>query len=258
MLARFKFCCRYPTQLVPRWQLWVSIGRSDAGVDRDRWTILSPIRVRTFAFLPQTRKEPVYPEGMQELFLAAPVISSGLPQLAHAGYTGIMKEVAELLGEMVDAGVIIDYALFGATAQMRYTEPVATLDADVLVGLPSPENLDLLSPLYAFCAKRGYLPEGESVRVGEWPLQFIPAFSPLTREAMQQAATVDFEGISLRVVRADYLAVIALSVGRAKDMARILALLESESVTREAIATLAGKHDLAYEWRRFEARFLND
>ena len=27
-------------------------------------------------------------------------------------------------------------ALFGAVAQMRYTEPVATLDADVLIDLP--------------------------------------------------------------------------------------------------------------------------
>jgi hypothetical protein len=168
-----------------------------------------------------------------------------------------MKEIARLLSEMVDAGVITSYALFGAIAQMRYTEPVATLDADVLVAVPSPEKLDLLSPLYTFCVNRGYLPEGESVRVGEWPLQFIPAFSPLTREAMEQADTVDFEGVPLRVVRADYLAVIALSVGRAKDLARILALLESKSVTREVIDILARRHDLAEAWRRFETRFLD-
>ena len=168
-----------------------------------------------------------------------------------------MKQIAELMNEMIDAGVITGYALFGATAQMRYTEPVATLDADVLVAVPTPEKLDLLSPLYAFCAKRGYSPEAESVRVGEWPVQFIPAFSPLTREAMEQADTVDFEGVPLRVVRADYLAVIALSVGRAKDLARILALLESRSVTKEEIGALAGRHGLAETWKRFEARFLS-
>lgn len=32
---------------------------------------------------------------------------------------------------MREAGIIEDYALFGAAAQMRYTEAVATLDADV-------------------------------------------------------------------------------------------------------------------------------
>jgi hypothetical protein len=96
-----------------------------------------------------------------------------------------------LLNEMTEEGIITNYALFGATAQMRYTEPVATLDADV------------------------------------------------------------------PVVRADYLAVIALSVGRAKDFARILALLESKWVTREGIENLARRHGLFEAWDRFQARFLD-
>ena|SRR2546425_1283025 len=159
---------------------------------------------------------------------------------------------------MVGAGVITNYALFGATAQMRYTEPVATLDADVLVAVPSPERLDVLAPLHEYCAKRGYAPEGESVRVGAWPLQFIPAFDGLTREAMERADTAEFEGVPLRVVSAEYLAVIALGVGRAKDLTRILALLESRSATPEEIAELAGRHGLAEAWRRFDKRFLSD
>ena len=150
-----------------------------------------------------------------------------------------MKEVAQLLNAMRGELVIMNYALFGAVAQMRYTEPVATLDADVLVVIPSAERL-------------------ESVRVGAWPVQFIPVFSPLTREALEQADTAEFEGVPLRVVRADYLAVIALSVGRAKDLARILALLETGSVTLEGIEVLAQKHGLTDAWARFKTRFLDD
>jgi hypothetical protein len=77
----------------------------------------------------------------------------------------------------------------------------------------------------------------------------------LTREAMENADIADFDGVALRVVRSEYLAVIALSVGRGKDYARILALLESLSVTREQIARLAAKHGLSEAWQRFEARF---
>ena len=44
-----------------------------------------------------------------------------------------MKEVAKLLEAMKASGIVRYYALFGAVAQMRYTQPVATLDADVLV-----------------------------------------------------------------------------------------------------------------------------
>jgi hypothetical protein len=169
-----------------------------------------------------------------------------------------MEEIGLLLNEMVDQGIITDYALFGALAQMRYTEPVATLDAGVLVGVTAPERLDVLAPLYEFCKQRGFAAEGEGVRVGDWPVQFIPAFSPLTREAMERADTADFEGVTLRVVRADYLAAIALSVGRPKDWVRILSLLESGSVSRLEIDTLAQRHGLNDAWARFERKLLND
>lgn len=166
-----------------------------------------------------------------------------------------MKAVAQLLNELQSSGLIQGYALFGAMAQMRYTEPVATLDADVLIAVSQPDRLDLLGDIYAFCAAKGYLPEGEAVRVGAWPVQFVPVFSPLTREAMERAETADFDGVNLRVVGAAHLAAIALSVGRAKDHARVLALLESGSVTRDELELLATRHGLAAAWNRFEGRF---
>jgi hypothetical protein len=169
-----------------------------------------------------------------------------------------VKELAQLLNEMQQAGVIRNYALFGAVAQMRYTEPVATLDAHVLVAVPAADRIDALSGIYGFCAARGYRPEGEAIRVGAWPARFVPVFNPLTEEAMEQAATADFEGVALRVVGADHLAVIALNVGRAKDFARILALLESGSASRESIGRLASRHGLADAWSRFESKFLNE
>ena len=49
------------------------------------------------------------------------------------GYTIFMDKVTRLLHDMVEAGIITDYAVFGAVAQMRYTEAVVTLDADILV-----------------------------------------------------------------------------------------------------------------------------
>ena len=169
-----------------------------------------------------------------------------------------MKELAQLLNEMLAAGVIENYALFGAVAQMRYTEPVATIDADLLIAVPSQKGLDVLNGVYKFCSKKGFQPEGEAIKVGAWPVQFMPAFSPLTQEAMERAETADFEGVPLRVVRADYLAVIALSVGRSKDLTRILALIESGSIKREEIRKLAGRFGLAEAWKKFEKKFSDE
>ena len=170
-------------------------------------------------------------------------------------YTLAMKDVAGLLNDMVEAGIVTNYAVFGAVAQMRYTEAVATLDADILVTVPQPDAPDILSPIYGYCRERGYLAEGEAIRVGDWPVQFIPAFSDLTEAAIQDAETGDIEGVPLRVVRADYLAVIALSVGRAKAFARILSLREAGAVTDQAIQELAARHDLAQAWTTFLERF---
>ena len=166
-----------------------------------------------------------------------------------------MKAVARLLNDMLAAGIVHDYAVFGAVAQMRYTDAVATMDADILVGLPAGPGLIQLGPIYDFCRGRGYLPEGEAIRVGNWPVQFIPAFDDLTREAMQNAETGEVDDEPIRVVRAIDLALIALSVGRAKDHARILALLECGAVTRTELAAAAESHGMSAKWLNFQTRF---
>ncbi|MBI2296666.1 MAG: hypothetical protein HYU76_11705 [Betaproteobacteria bacterium] len=70
-------------------------------------------------------------------------------------------------------------------------------------------------------------------------------------------AAFSYEGVPFRVVRAEHLAVIALSVSRPKEFTRILGLLESGSVSREEIASLARQHGLEDAWKRFVARFLD-
>jgi hypothetical protein len=169
-----------------------------------------------------------------------------------------MKELAILLRELTEAGVITNDAVFGAVAQMRYTEPVATLDVDVLVEVPGPDRLDVLTPIYEFCRARNFVVEGECIRVGAWPVRFIPVFSPLTAEALRQARETSFEGAPIRVVGADHLAVIALSVGRSKDFERVLALLNNGSASRSIVEELAVKHGLTAAWQRFQTRFLNE
>lgn len=168
-----------------------------------------------------------------------------------------MKKVARLLEKLKESGVIHDYALFGAVAQMRYTEPVATLDADVLVLLNDDTGLHVLAPIYIFCRKHGRVPEGEAIRVGNWPVQFVPTFSPLTDEAVRKAETGEIDGDPVRVVSAIHLAVIALSVERPKDHLRILALIEAKAVSEKAMQELAARHNLTDQWSAFKRKFMD-
>ncbi len=82
-----------------------------------------------------------------------------------------MRDVVELLNKMIEQGVLDTYALFGAVAQMRYTEAVATMDADILIAMPNECEFVSLRPIYSFCKSMGYHPEGDAVRVGNWPVQ---------------------------------------------------------------------------------------
>ena len=170
-----------------------------------------------------------------------------------------MKKVAQLLNAMLENNIVNNYALFGAMAQMRYTEAVATMDADFLVALPEEgHRLDVLAPIYSFCLAKGYQPAGDAIQVGSWPVQFIPVFDKLLTDALYSAESGQIDGVPIRVVRADFLAAVALSVGRAKDHTRILALLESECVTMADIASLAAQYDLEDRWDIFRRRFIDE
>jgi hypothetical protein len=73
---------------------------------------------------------------------------------------------------MVAAGVVTNYAVFGAVAQMRYTEAVLTEDADIMIALPSSTSLNPLGPVYQYCQSRGLMPRGRYIQIGDWPVQF--------------------------------------------------------------------------------------
>ena len=124
--------------------------------------------------------------------------------------------------------------------------------------IPNGEELNPLRGIHEYCEKKGYHAEGATIRVGEWPVQFIPVFSALTQDALENAETVEFEGVPIRVVRAGYLAVIALSTGRSKDHQRILSLLESGNTSRSELCALAEHYGLAATWEKFAKRFLNE
>lgn len=196
--------------------------------------------------------------GFGRIVLLCSYLNKGITFRNYGKDENTLKDVAKLLNEMLEKSIISNYAIFGAVAQMRYTEAVMTMDMDVLVALPQDTGFNLLSDIYSFCKSRSYLPEGDAIRVADWPVQFIPAFSSLTEDAMLNAEVVEFDDISIRVVTPVYLAVIALSVGRAKDYARILALIEEGVVTKDQIENLSLNYDLVNAWKIFKRRFDDD
>jgi hypothetical protein len=165
-----------------------------------------------------------------------------------------MKECIETLNQMVEAGVILRYAIFGAVAQMRYTDAVATADADILVALPDESPLDVLGPIYKFCEAKGFKPTGDAIQIGDWPVQFIPCFDSLSREALETAEETEVDGSHTRVVSALFLALMALKTGRVKDHLRVVSLLEVHAITPEELAAAADSRGLSDKWNQFQRK----
>jgi len=65
----------------------------------------------------------------------------------------------------------------------------------------------------------------------------------------------DFEGVPLRVVLADFLAMIALDAGRPRDFDRIIRMMEAGAIDADGLQRLAERHGLSSKLRAFRSRY---
>jgi len=163
-----------------------------------------------------------------------------------------MEQALEIIKEMLDRSIIKDCAIGGGVAATYYIEPVLTYDLDVFFIPMGTGGLDLLGPIYAFAAERGFPAKAEAIVIGGFPVQFIPAYNDLVREAVSGAAILKYRGVEAKVVTAEYLAAIALQTGRAKDRERLARLLEEADLDRNMLMNILNAHGLSGKFKKFE------
>ncbi len=171
-----------------------------------------------------------------------------------------IKSTITAINQMQADGVIERYAIGGAVGATFYLEPVATLDVDIFITF-RPEVGKLIAspqPIFDYLKAHGGKMEGEYIVVAGWPVQFLPAASPLIEEALAQAVDKDVAGTTTRVFTAEHLAVIALQTGRAKDKARLLQFIETGALDPERFQAIISRHRLLEAWQRFEKQFLSE
>jgi len=156
-------------------------------------------------------------------------------------------DALRVLNDMKRAGVVEDYAVAGAMAMVFWAEPIPTYDLDVLVFLPGDDaTIVSLAPLYEWAAQHGYPAQAEHVMIEGVPVQFLPAHNALAEEAIDRAASIEYGGVPVRVVRPEYLAALYLEPGArtAKRRERAAALMESSALDRAALDDLLKRFGL--------------
>ncbi len=167
-----------------------------------------------------------------------------------------MKIALTEINALREAGIIGESAIGGAIGATFYLEPISTFDLDIFVLFEHPPLILTLTPIYGFLLNRGHEAEGDAIVIHGWPVQFLPAESPLLSEAVQQAVTVDFEGVPTRVMTAEHLMAIALQTGRGKDYTRLLTFVESGAADSGKFNDILTRHGLVAAWKKFELNYL--
>jgi hypothetical protein len=152
-------------------------------------------------------------------------------------------------------GIIGSYAIGGAVAAAFYLEPTSTEDVDIFVALEAaPGRLIVtLEPIYEYLKAKGCGVEGQYITVGGWPVQFLGVEgNPLIEEALKNAVEKDVDGIHARVFTPEYLAAIALQLGRTKDKLRLSQFIETKAIQDSLFSKLIERFKLRDKWQQFK------
>ncbi len=162
-----------------------------------------------------------------------------------------MQAVCDVLEQLVRESTLKHYAIGGATAASFHGEPIATRDIDVFVFIDPPKGSVLLSldPLFSRLAELGFSEfDEEGILIHGFPVQFLSTAPGLEAEAVESALIVEWESHRIRVIRPEHLAAIALTVGRPKDRARMVYLVELPQFDGALYLDILARHRLRNRW----------
>ena len=164
----------------------------------------------------------------------------------------LMTNLFSELQDMVDAGVLTDYVVGGASAVLFYTEPFYTEDIDLYVVVPEATSpFTPLEDIYGYARVKGWKIDKEHIYIAGEKVQFLPVFSELVQGTVSHAALFNVEGVDVKVASPEYLIAILLSLGRPKDRAK-LALLQSQATIDERfLQEVLTQHGLLSRWKAY-------
>jgi hypothetical protein len=169
-----------------------------------------------------------------------------------------VKKTLTVLNEMESQKVIRKYAIGGAVAAYLYLEPAFTADIDIFCLLDG-SGLGADRPIWEWLEAKGYKDfQREGVMIGEWAVQFIPVFNPLTGDALKEAIPTDIDGVPTHVFSQEHLMAICLDTGRPKDFSRLAHFLSHDEAEggpdKSRFMEIVNRFDLGSKWEKFNNR----
>jgi hypothetical protein len=142
----------------------------------------------------------------------------------------MISEIVKILNSMKKKKYIKEWALGGGVAAKYYVNPPITKDIDFFVTIDD-KSIMFMQPIYAYMIEQGAEFKGHLFKYKGITLDIIPVMNELVKEAVNKSEEVVFDNVKLNIISADYLAAIALQVGRNKDIDRVKRLFNARLIT---------------------------
>lgn len=165
-----------------------------------------------------------------------------------------MEKTLKVIKELKAKRVILDFAIGGGIAVLYYVEPLLTYDLGIFF-IPIEERLDALGQVYEHLMEKGYKTRKEHIIIEGVPVQFIPVYNELVKEAVQNSAEVKYGRIKTKVLGLEYLVAVMFQTYRAKDRERIIKIFEEAEVDLKLLRKLLKKFGLYDRYARFRGMY---
>lgn len=170
-----------------------------------------------------------------------------------------MEKTIKIIKELQKEGLIKKYAVGGGIATIFYVEPILTYDLDIFFiplseGVLTEEQKELitLSPIYDWFRKKGYKSDKEHIIIEGVPVQFIPVYNELIKDAIEDAVEVKYKNTMIIILKAEYLLAIMLQTFRPKDKERIIKLIDETKIDNIFLTNILQKHKLKEKFDKFK------
>lgn len=165
-----------------------------------------------------------------------------------------MEKTLKIINHILKEGIIKSYPIGGGVAATYYIEPLLTFDLDVFF-VPKKEGLDVLSPIYDYFKKRGYKFQNEQILIEGIPVQFIPVYNELVKDAVEQAVEAKYKRLKTKILRLEFLMSIALQTDRPKDREKVIRLIDEAKINKKLLEAILKKHKLCEKYQKFKGRY---
>lgn len=167
-----------------------------------------------------------------------------------------MEKTLKIIKELKKAKVLEDFSIGGGIAALYYIEPILTYDLDIFF-IPIEDSIDVLTPIYRYLAEKGFKAKKEHVLIEGVPVQFIPVYNDLVKEAVQNSVEVKYGRIKTRVTGLEYLIAIMLQTSRPKDRERLVKVLEEAKIDLRLLKIILKKFGLHDKYIQFKEMYFD-